>query len=79
MLVWEFYTRLAYYLDKQKERAVEYQILAAIALNPHTKKPKAPDRLIRIPGQGSTMSKEDVQKDVEYKMRLYRHGKRTEC
>lgn len=79
MSMWEFYTKLNYYVESKREKALEYQILTAIALNPHTKKPMSPDRLIRIPGQVSTMSKEDVQKDVEYKMRLYNNGKRIKC
>lgn len=80
MTMWEFYTKLGYYIDKKREKAYEYQILAGIALNPHTKRPKNPDRLIKIPGYSRpTMSKEERKQDIENLMRLYRHGKRTKC
>lgn len=78
--MWEFYTKLNYHIERKRERAVEYQILAAIALNPHTKKPKSPDRLIRVPGEArKEMTPEQRKRNIENLMRLYRHGKRSEC
>jgi hypothetical protein len=50
------------------------QILAAIALNPHAKKPLAPDKLIRVPSQ-KNVSKEDKKADLERKMSAYKKAK----
>lgn len=78
--MWEFYTKLNYHIERKRERAVEYQILAAIALNPHTKKPKSPDDLIRVPGETrNEMTPEQRKQNIENLMRLYRNGKRSEC
>lgn len=79
MSMWEFYTKLNYYIERKREKAVEFQILAAIALNPHTKKPKTPDKLIRVPGTVTEMTPEDRKKDIENLMRLYNNGKRIKC
>lgn len=80
MSMWEFYTKLDYYIELKREKAIEYQILSAIALNPHTKKPKSPDKLIRVPGEiKPEMSAEERKKDIENLMRLYNHGKRFKC
>lgn len=78
--MWEFYTKLNYFVERKREKAVEFQILAAIALNPHTKKPKSPDRLIRVPGQQRReMTPEQRKKDIERLMKLYHNGKRFKC
>ena len=78
--MWEFYTKLNYFIERKREKAVEFQILAAISLNPHTKKPKSPDKLIRVPGQArEEMTPEQRKKDIDNLMRLYRHGKRFKC
>lgn len=73
--MWEFYTKLQYHIDKKNERIVEYQILAGIALNPHTKKPLSPQRLIRTPGATQQGDKPSLQEIME----LYRNGKRIKC
>ena len=77
--MWEFYTKLGYLIERKKEKAVEYQILTAIALNPHSKKPKSPDQLIRVPGKVVEMTPEERKKDIEQLMNLWNHGKRIKC
>lgn len=78
--MWEFYTKLNHMIESKREKAIEFQILTAIALNPHTKKPLSPDKLIRVPGQPKVeMTKEQRKEDVERLMNLYRNGKRIKC
>lgn len=78
--MWEFYTKLNHMIESKREKAIEFQILTAIALNPHTKKPLSPDKLIRVPGQPKVeMTKEERAQDVERLMNLYRNGKRIKC
>jgi uncharacterized protein YbgA (DUF1722 family) len=78
--MWEFYTKLNYYIELKQEKLFEYQILTAIALNPHTKKPLNPDKLIPIKGQvKNELTPEQRKQNIENLMRLYRRGKRSEC
>lgn len=80
MSMWEFYTKLNHYIESKREKAIEYQIFTAIALNPHTKKPMPPDKLIRVPGQAKQeMTPEERKKDIENLMYLWNHGKRIKC
>lgn len=51
------------------------QILAGIALNPHTKKPLAPDKLVRLPSDAVVVSDEEKKADLKRKMEAFKRFK----
>lgn len=76
MLYWEFQQRMEGKRHQEERDWHKIRVLAALLLSPHSKKEIKPESLIRLDGEESQqMSKEDIQKDVEMKMKAYRKAK----
>lgn len=76
LLIWEFNLKMQYKETQRIQDRHRLRALAAIALNPHSKKPIPPDRLIPISAErGPVMSKQRIADDVRRKLRAYRKAK----